>query len=99
MGKGFSYSRTKNPTCEVLGKKIAEMEKGAGCAVFSTGALAPPTPPSTNNPPAPTHAMLASSIVYAGADISSASMLLQHFELTATTAHTCVHLCAHVRGS
>merc|ERR1712216_643409 len=40
MGKGFSYSRTKNPTCEVLGNLLAEMEKGAGCAVFSTGMAA-----------------------------------------------------------
>ena len=40
LGKGYSYSRSANPTCDVLGRKIAEMEHGYGAAVFSTGMAA-----------------------------------------------------------
>mmetsp|Transcript_8589 Transcript_8589/g.25839 ORF Transcript_8589/g.25839 Transcript_8589/m.25839 type:complete len:396 (-) Transcript_8589:79-1266(-) len=40
MGKGYSYSRTTNPTVRVLEAKIASLEKGAGCTCFSTGMAA-----------------------------------------------------------
>eukprot|EP01062_Namystynia_karyoxenos_P028003 TRINITY_DN2130_c0_g1_i2.p1 TRINITY_DN2130_c0_g1~~TRINITY_DN2130_c0_g1_i2.p1 ORF type:complete len:426 (+),score=185.16 TRINITY_DN2130_c0_g1_i2:72-1349(+) len=40
LSKGFSYSRTKNPTVEALGERISILENGAGCALFSTGMAA-----------------------------------------------------------
>uniref|UniRef100_A0A0G4GE71 plant cystathionine gamma-synthase n=1 Tax=Chromera velia CCMP2878 TaxID=1169474 RepID=A0A0G4GE71_9ALVE len=40
LAKGFSYSRTANPTVRVLEKKIAELEGGFDCACFSTGMAA-----------------------------------------------------------
>lgn len=40
MAKGYSYSRTTNPTVRVLEHKIAELEKAAGACCFSTGMAA-----------------------------------------------------------
>ena len=41
MSKGYSYTRTKNPTVEVLATKVAKMEgDGAGAAMFATGMAA-----------------------------------------------------------
>jgi cystathionine beta-lyase/cystathionine gamma-synthase len=40
LSKGFSYSRTGNPTVRELEKKVAFLEKGAGAACFSTGMAA-----------------------------------------------------------
>lgn len=40
MGKGYSYSRTTNPTVRVLEAKIAELEGGHGAACFATGMAA-----------------------------------------------------------
>merc|ERR1719183_898668 len=40
LGKGFSYSRTNNPTVTALEAKLAEIEGGAGAAAFGTGMAA-----------------------------------------------------------
>lgn len=40
LEKGYSYSRTSNPTVKVLEEKIAMIEGGAGAACFSTGMAA-----------------------------------------------------------
>jgi len=40
MGKGYSYSRTANPTVKVLQDKIALLERAAGTVCFSTGMAA-----------------------------------------------------------
>uniref|UniRef100_A0A7S0TAJ6 plant cystathionine gamma-synthase n=1 Tax=Chrysocystis fragilis TaxID=1411660 RepID=A0A7S0TAJ6_9STRA len=40
MAKGYSYSRTTNPTVRVLEQKIADLEKAAGACCFSTGMAA-----------------------------------------------------------
>jgi len=40
MSKGFSYSRTTNPTVKVLEQKIALLENAAGACCFSTGMAA-----------------------------------------------------------
>lgn len=37
LSKGFSYSRSGNPTVRALEKKLAELEGGAECATFGTG--------------------------------------------------------------
>jgi len=40
QSKGYSYSRTANPTVKELEKKIAFLERGVGAACFSTGMAA-----------------------------------------------------------
>ncbi len=40
MSKGFSYSRSGNPTVTALERKLAILENGAGCACFATGMAA-----------------------------------------------------------
>merc|ERR550537_1995889 len=40
LAKGFSYSRTNNPTVTALETKLAELENGYGAAVFGTGMAA-----------------------------------------------------------
>lgn len=40
LSKGFSYSRTANPTTKALEEKIALVERGAGAVCFSTGMAA-----------------------------------------------------------
>jgi cystathionine beta-lyase/cystathionine gamma-synthase len=40
MEKGFSYSRTKNPTVEAYQKKVAELENGYAAHCFGTGMAA-----------------------------------------------------------
>jgi cystathionine beta-lyase/cystathionine gamma-synthase len=40
MSKGFSYSRSGNPTVQALETKLAILEGGAGAACFSTGMAA-----------------------------------------------------------
>ncbi len=40
LAKGYSYSRSGNPTVEVLNEKIRALEGGAGCASFTTGMAA-----------------------------------------------------------
>jgi cystathionine gamma-lyase len=40
LSKGFSYSRSGNPTVQALEKKLAVLEGGAACATFSTGMAA-----------------------------------------------------------
>ena len=40
MSKGYSYTRTTNPTVRVLEAKIAELEKAAGSCCFATGMAA-----------------------------------------------------------
>jgi len=40
MAKGYSYSRTTNPTVAVLEAKVAELEGAAGSCCFSTGMAA-----------------------------------------------------------
>ena len=37
MSKGFTYSRSGNPTVKALENKLAELEGGADCACFGTG--------------------------------------------------------------
>lgn len=37
LGKGYSYSRTANPTVRALEEKIALLEEGYGAVCFSTG--------------------------------------------------------------
>lgn len=43
MNKGFSYSRTSNPTVLALEKKITEMEGGFGTCCFASGMAATAT--------------------------------------------------------
>ena len=40
LEKGYSYSRSGNPTVRALEKKLATLEGGADCACFSTGMAA-----------------------------------------------------------
>jgi cystathionine beta-lyase/cystathionine gamma-synthase len=40
LSKGFSYSRSGNPTVRALEKKLADLEGGADCTCFSTGMAA-----------------------------------------------------------
>jgi cystathionine beta-lyase/cystathionine gamma-synthase len=40
LAKGFSYSRSGNPTVRALEKKLADLEGGADCTCFSTGMAA-----------------------------------------------------------
>lgn len=40
MSRGYSYSRTANPTVKALEKKIATLENGVGCTAFATGMAA-----------------------------------------------------------
>merc|ERR1719456_1503303 len=40
LHKGYSYSRTNNPTTSALEQKLAEIEGGAGAAAFGTGMAA-----------------------------------------------------------
>jgi len=40
LAKGFSYSRTQNPTTNTLEAKLAEVENGYGAAAFGTGMAA-----------------------------------------------------------
>merc|ERR1719434_239964 len=40
LAKGYSYSRTNNPTVTALEKKLAEVENGYGAAIFGTGMAA-----------------------------------------------------------
>ena len=37
LSKGYSYSRSGNPTVRALEMKLAELEGGADCATFGTG--------------------------------------------------------------
>src|SRR5210317_1506972 len=37
LSKGFSYSRSGNPTVRALESKLTELEGGAACATFGTG--------------------------------------------------------------
>jgi cystathionine gamma-lyase len=40
LSRGYSYSRSGNPTVKALESKLAELEGGAACACFSTGMAA-----------------------------------------------------------
>jgi len=40
LAKGYSYSRTANPTVRALDAKLAALERGAGCACFGSGMAA-----------------------------------------------------------
>merc|ERR1719440_815206 len=40
LDKGYSYSRTNNPTVTALEKKVAELENGFGSSCFGTGMAA-----------------------------------------------------------
>merc|ERR1719183_1096137 len=40
LEKGYSYSRTNNPTVSALEKKLALLEHGAGASAFGTGMAA-----------------------------------------------------------
>ena len=40
LSKGFSYSRSGNPTVRALEQKIAALENGVGCTCYSTGMAA-----------------------------------------------------------
>ena len=40
LSRGFSYSRSGNPTVQALEKKLAVLEDGAECAAFATGMAA-----------------------------------------------------------
>ncbi len=40
LEKGYSYSRSGNPTVKALELKLADLEGGAGCAAFGTGMAA-----------------------------------------------------------
>src|SRR5579871_3960858 len=40
VNKGYTYSRTGNPTVAVLEKNLASLEKGLDCACFSSGMAA-----------------------------------------------------------
>jgi len=43
LAKGYSYSRTNNPTVTVLEEKLAKLENGVGAAAFGTGMAATTT--------------------------------------------------------
>merc|ERR1719191_690317 len=43
LAKGYSYSRTNNPTVTTLEKKVAELENGVGACCFGTGMAATTT--------------------------------------------------------
>ncbi len=45
--KGYSYSRSSNPTVKVLEEKLAALENGAGATVYATGMAATATVIST----------------------------------------------------
>ena len=40
LSKGYSYSRSGNPTVRALEKRLAGLENGAGCSCYSTGMAA-----------------------------------------------------------
>ncbi|MDX1529861.1 MAG: PLP-dependent transferase, partial [Gammaproteobacteria bacterium] len=40
LEKGYSYSRSANPTVRALEHKLAKLERGADCCTFSTGMAA-----------------------------------------------------------
>lgn len=40
LAKGYSYSRSANPTVRALEKKLADLESGADCVCFGTGMAA-----------------------------------------------------------
>ncbi len=40
LSRGYSYSRTANPTVKALEAKLTDLEGGAGCAAFTTGMAA-----------------------------------------------------------
>ena len=40
LSKGFSYSRSGNPTVRALEQKLAVLENGVGCTCYSTGMAA-----------------------------------------------------------
>jgi len=40
LSKGYSYSRSRNPTVEALANKVNKMEGGAGTSMFGTGMAA-----------------------------------------------------------
>merc|ERR1719408_1032307 len=40
LAKGYSYSRTNNPTTSALEEKLAKLEMGAGACAFGTGMAA-----------------------------------------------------------
>src|SRR5262249_35483187 len=40
LSKGFSYSRSGNPTVRALEQKLAALENGVGCTCYSTGMAA-----------------------------------------------------------
>ena len=40
LEKGYSYSRSGNPTVKVLEEKLADLEGGIGCTAFGTGMAA-----------------------------------------------------------
>lgn len=40
LSKGYSYSRSRNPTVEALANKVNKMEGGAGATMFGTGMAA-----------------------------------------------------------
>merc|ERR1740138_1525293 len=40
LAKGYSYSRTNNPTVTALEKKLAQVENGVGACAFGTGMAA-----------------------------------------------------------
>jgi cystathionine gamma-lyase len=40
LAKGYSYSRSANPTVDALEKKLAVLENGYGCSCYSTGMAA-----------------------------------------------------------
>lgn len=40
LSRGYSYSRTANPTVNALEAKLADLEGGIGCSAFSTGMAA-----------------------------------------------------------
>lgn len=40
LSRGFSYSRTANPTVKALETKLTDLEDGVGCSAFATGMAA-----------------------------------------------------------
>lgn len=40
LSKGYSYSRSRNPTVEALANKVNKMEGGEGATMFGTGMAA-----------------------------------------------------------
>jgi O-acetylhomoserine/O-acetylserine sulfhydrylase-like pyridoxal-dependent enzyme len=40
LSKGYSYSRSRNPTVEALAAKVNKLEGGAGATMFGTGMAA-----------------------------------------------------------